>query len=368
MQIGSLTKQFTAAAVLKLVEQGEISLDGHIQRYLADFDTQGHEVAMRHLLNHTSGIRSYTAIFEDDVVPREAVLDTIQKHPFDFAPGEQYAYNNSGYYLLGVIIEAVTGVSYAEHMQETVFEPLGLEATRYCGYGAAPVPVGHVATGSRLEPAALEDISYPGAAGGLCSTAGDLLDWQEALVSGRVMTPDAYRMMVTPTVLGTGDTIGYGFGLGIGSFDDHAAVYHGGGIPGFNAYLAYYPEDRLGVAVVANTTSTPVGEIEEAVARAALDMPRLVEVDVTLTAEQRIRYLGTYDLGRLRFRVFEQDGEVMAEPTGQRVVRLVYQGNDSFRPDITGADIFIEFEVLDGRATSMTLHQGGQVIRAPRVE
>jgi CubicO group peptidase (beta-lactamase class C family) len=345
-----------------------MSVDDPVQAYLPEFDTQGQEVTIRHLLSHTSGIRSYTAIFDSGAASREAILDTIQKHPFDFAPGEQYAYNNSGYYLLGVIIEAVTGVSYAEHLRETIFEPLRLDATGYCGHDGQPIPVGHVTTSGGFEPAVLPNMGYPGAAGGLCSTAGDLLDWQEALVSGRVVAPASYRMMVTRTVLSGGDTVGYGFGLGIGSLDNRDAVYHGGGIPGFNSYLAYYPDDRLGVAVIANTTATPVGEVEEAVARAALGMPRLVEVEVTLTAEERARYIGTYDLGQIRFRVFEQDGEVVAEPTGQRVVRLIYQGDDSFRPDIPGTGIFIEFEVVDGRASSMTLHQGGQVILAPRME
>jgi len=143
-------------------------------------------------------------------------------------------------------------------------------------------------------------------------------------------------------------------------------VSHGGGITGFNAQLARYPDDGLGVAVLVNTTSAEVGAAEEAVARAALGMPRPVKADQPLGAEERARYVGTYDLGRIRFRVFEQDGHLMAEPTGQRVVRLVYQGGDAFRPDLP-ADILIEFRVEGGRATSLTLHQGGQVVEAPRV-
>ena len=366
LQIGSITKQFTAAAILQLVEEGKVGLEDSVQAYLPDFDTQGHTVTLRHLLNHTSGIRSYTAIFGTNPVPRETLLDSIQSHAYDFEPGEAYRYNNSGYYLLGVILEAATGERYGDYMAGRFFRRLGLEATTLCGHRAAVVPSGYEPTSSGLEPAVLSDMEYPGAAGGLCSTVDDLLDWQEALVAGDVVSPEAYGAMTTPTVLSAGRATAYGYGLQLARLGDYPRVWHGGGTVGFNAFLSYYPEQELGIAILANTSTGRLPAFEEVLARAALGLERFVKRDLPLDAEQRAAYVGTYDLGSRLFRVFDQDGSLIAEPTGQRPVRLMYQGDDAFRPDLP-ADILIEFHVENSRAGSLTLHQGGQAVEAPRL-
>ena len=269
-QIASLTKQFTAAAVLRLVDQGRMALDDPIQRYLPAFETDGHTVTIHHLLNHTSGIPSYTGVFGMDAVPEAVLVDSIQQLPFDFPPGEGYSYNNSGYYLLGLVLEAATGMPYEEHMQAALFGPLGLTSTRYCGHGA-PVPVGHAEGQGGLVPEVLPDMSYPGAAGGLCSTVGDLLRWQHALATGQVVSPASYARMTTPAAVPGVDDMIYGYGLSTGSVRGHPVIRHGGGIPGFNTFLAYYPEERLGIAVLVNTSQGGAQLMEEAIARALLE-------------------------------------------------------------------------------------------------
>lgn len=365
-QIGSLTKQFTAAAILQLVEQGRLSLDDPIQKFLPGFDTKGHTVTIHHLLNHTSGIRSYTAIYGMNPVPRATLIDTIQKHPFDFPPGARFLYNNSGYYLLGPILEAVTGMPYAQYVEETLFEPLGLRSTSYCGFAGEPIPVGYARASQALTSAQLSDMEFPGAAGGLCSTADDLLRWQRALVSGRVVRPETYTRMTTPATLTSGAPMTYAYGLSTGRVLERPVIAHGGGIPGFSTFMSWYPADSLGIVVLVNTSPGFPERIEQAIARAAFDLPRPVVKDLPLAASERSRYVGTYDLGELRVRIFEQRDHLMTQATGQSALRMKYQGDRTFLLD-SPREIRLVFEMDGGHASGFVLHQGGAEVRASRL-
>lgn len=369
-RIASLSKPFTAAAVLKLVEEGRIDLDAPIQEYLPAFITQGNTVSVRNLLNHTSGIHSYSDLFAGtgrQPVPRAAVLDTLQRHPFDFFPGEAYRYSSSGYYLLGVILEEVTGESYAQHLEVSLFEPLGLDDTGYCGYGGAEVPAGYRTVGDDLEAVVLEDSDFLGGSGGLCSTGADLVNWMQALATGRVIAPTSYALMTTPTVLPSGDTVPYGFGLDIEALEHHRVIAHGGQIGGFNARMAYYPAEGLSVAVLVNTNTPKAELVQNAVARAALGMDRLVPTNLPLSAEERGQYLGTYDLGPIQLRVFEDGERLLLQPSGQATAVLLFQGDGVFLADV-GRPARVEFSFEEGRATGLTLYQGSQQLEAQRIE
>ena len=318
LRIGSLTKQFTAAAILKLVEDGRIDLDVHIEEYLPGFSTQGHAVTVRHLLSHTSGIPNYTALYAGtgrQPVPRPEVLDTLQVHPFDFSPGEAYRYSNSGYYLLGVIIEEVTGDTYADHLQESLFDPLGLANTSYCGTSGAAEATGFRVRADTLEVVVLEDTDYLGGSGGLCSTAADLVRWQRALATGRVLRPSSYALMTTPTVIANGETVPHGFGVDLDDLEGHAVVEHGGATGGFNARMAYYPDDGLAVAVLINTNTPKADAVQQAVARSGLGLARLVPTDIPLTAEERARYVGIYDAGPIELHVVEEGKRLLLKPS-----------------------------------------------------
>lgn len=362
-RIASLTKQFTAAAILTLVDEGRIELDATVQTYLPGFSTQGQTVAVRNLLSHTSGIHSYSDLYGGTgrpPVPRAAVLDTLQRHPYDFPPGTEYRYSNSNYYLLGAMLEEVTGETYGRYLEASLFEPLGLEDTSYCGHEGEVIAAGYRAVADDLEAVVLDEAhDYLGGSGGLCSTARDLVQWQHALASGRVMDPRTYSLMTTRTVLLTGDTVPQGLGAAIETLENRAAIAHGGSLAGFNSHMAYYPEERVAIAVLVNTNTTKAETIQNAVARAALGMDRLVPRDLPLSAEQRAPYLGTFDLGPIEVRVFEDGGRLILQPSGQTAARLLHQGDDEFLADV-GDGIRIEFTVQDGRATQLALHQGPQ--------
>lgn len=278
-RIGSVTKQFTAAAVMQLVERGEISLDDRLDKFVPEFPVAGRAITVRHLLNHTSGIKSYTGLgFKFWGVSRRdlghsELLDLIKDEPADFQPGEKFMYNNSGYYLLGMILEKTTGFKYATYMKNRIFEPVGLASTVYCDN--EPIIPGRAsgyqpAFDGEIRNADMLSMKVPFAAGALCSTATDLVTWTYALAGGKVVKPESYQQMTARTTLNDGTGHPYGFGLANGELAGHRRVSHGGGINGFASSLAHYPDDGVVVAVLVNRGGTKVDAIAENVARAAL--------------------------------------------------------------------------------------------------
>lgn len=373
-RIGSVTKQFTAAAILRLVEHGKLSLDDEITKYLPDYPTRGNRVTIHHLLNHTSGIKSYTELgakwasrWSDDLT-HEQMLALFRDEPFDFTPGERWKYNNSGYYLLGMVIETVTGRPYAGYLESEFFRPLGLRHTSYCpNQPAAGHAEGYQVGSGGTTPAPALSMTHPYAAGALCSTAEDLARWTDALTEGRAVSPESFRRMTAATVLPSGTDTGYGYGLARGKLENAQRIAHGGGIHGFVSYLSHYPEQDVTIAVLTNSTGTNPQKLEETLARRVLGIPEPAVEDRPLAAAERARYVGTYDLGRLQIRVFEEGEKLVAQATNQPATRLLHQGSDEFRPEVDPA-IRIVFRVSGERAEGLDLHQAGQVVPARRVD
>jgi CubicO group peptidase (beta-lactamase class C family) len=372
-RIGSVTKQFTAAAVMQLVESGAIDLDDPMTEYLPDYPTQGHVVTIRHLLTHTSGIKSYTGLEEWQPTMRldltdEELVALFSDEPFDFAPGERYLYNNSGFYLLGMIVAEASGQPYRDYLRAHIFEPLGLASSSYCD--ERPIirnrAEGYELVRGELLNAQPLSMNHPGAAGALCSTVGDLLDWTRALRAGEVVSSASYAQMTTPGTLDSGATTGYGFGLGLGQLVGRATVSHGGGINGFNAMLAYYPDADLDVVVLSNTPGPHVDRTAETIAKWALGIAVATVRDEPIAAREIAAYVGAYRLAPgFELTVFEQNGQLWTQATGQGAARLRSQGDGTFVPTFDDA-VRVEF-VMDGdRATTLILFQGGRR-EAPRV-
>jgi CubicO group peptidase (beta-lactamase class C family) len=372
-RIGSVTKQFTAAAVMKLAEEGKVELDAPFSKYYPDFPTGEHIVTVRHLLTHTSGIKSYTGLGPKwlRTVPLELTHDEllalVRDEPFDFAPNERFQYNNSGYYLLGVLIEKVAGKPYARYLREDLLRELDLPRTRYGGNGE--IIAGRV-EGYRLVEGELQNdesigMSQPGAAGALVSTAGDLVRWQRALASGQVVGAESYGLMTTPHVLADGKATRYGFGLAASELGDHRSVGHGGGINGFNSMLTYYPNDGLSVAVLSNSEALGSGKIAERIARAVLGVESKVE-DLPVSAAEIERLSGNYHLEGtpLDMRLWGEGERMFTQATGQGQSRLLHQGDGEFRADFDN-DVRLVFEP-GAPAPAFTLFQGGAQIRAVR--
>jgi CubicO group peptidase (beta-lactamase class C family) len=282
-RIGSVTKQFTAAAIMRLAERGKLSLDDDLSRWVPEFPLQGHRVRLRQLLNHTSGIPNYTenpveeARAADDMTPLE-VVGLVARDTFEFAPGTRLAYTNTGYALLGLVIERASGLPYAEYVRRELFAPLGLRHTSYCpsrprgaewASGYAPHDDGVIVSAEYLS------MTHPYAAGALCSTVGDLVAWQHALAAGRVIAPASYARMTTPETLASGERLTYGYGLVVIQYHGHRLIMHEGGINGFSASLLRFPDDSLDVVVLCNTERSGSGVLAQNLARAVLGLPLL---------------------------------------------------------------------------------------------
>jgi D-alanyl-D-alanine carboxypeptidase len=257
-QIASVTKQFTAAAIMRLVERGALELSDSVRDYVPELDTRGRTITIEQLLNHTSGLPDYIRLITDPYKPmtQTEVVALINSGPLNFPPGTSWSYDNSGYYLLGMVIERITGLTYAEYLDREIIQPLGLLHTSYCGTNPAqPMPDGYLMFGGNVTAVRAAHNSLGYSAGSLCSSASDLRRWSEALTSGLVVTPQSYEQMTARTRLADGRTVGYGYGLGLGIRYGERVVEHGGSILGFLSYLGWYPEPDVRIAVLVNVTS-----------------------------------------------------------------------------------------------------------------
>jgi D-alanyl-D-alanine carboxypeptidase len=276
LQIGSITKQFAAAAILRLAERGALSLEDRIEKFVPELDTGGATITLRHLLSHTSGVKGLPL---DPYSPltREQFIQSVNGQPLEFTPGSKFSYSNSGYRLLGYAIESITGGSFADFVHREFALPLGLIDTGVCGTSNLPLPDGYgVLQGTWMRIPAL-DMSVPFAAGALCSTATDLVRWSHLLATGSVLLPVSYETMISPAGLANNTFAPYGLGLFLQNQLGRPAVWHTGGIDGFHSSLVYFPDRDIAVAAIINALPAPPGVsahfIAIDVARAALATP-----------------------------------------------------------------------------------------------
>ncbi len=261
-ETGSVTKQFTAAAVLRLRDQGKLSLDDDVTRWLPDFDTRGHTVTLRHLLAHTAGIADFTETPEFGSLstnirfPRDSAYALLQRYPSQFEPGEAQIYNNSGFWLLGLVIERASGMTYEDYIEQQILAPLGMTRSMYC-HSEENIPRrahGYFVSRDRvIRRAWTVAHTWPFAAGSLCSTVGDMVTWLQALHGGGVLSPTSYAEFITPSRLNDGTPLRYSIGLQVGP-DPSGLMYigHGGRGPGFWVEVGWYPEARMAVVVMIN--------------------------------------------------------------------------------------------------------------------
>ncbi len=260
-EVGSITKQFAAAAILQLHGQEQLSLDADIGQYLPEFNAKGRSIPLRRLLDHTSGIKGFTEIPEFGELsvspgPREKLLDVIDAYPFDFEPGDALIYNNTAYFLLGLVVEKVSGQPFEEYVEEHLFAPAGMSRSSYCSNSqiVAGKAQGYQLREGRLELASYHDHTWPYSAGSICSTVSDLLNWNQTLHEGELLTPTLYQEMITPQPLNDGTPVRYAMGV---THYEHATgrvIDHGGGIDGFRSFLRHYPESNLDIVVLLNSS------------------------------------------------------------------------------------------------------------------
>jgi D-alanyl-D-alanine carboxypeptidase len=371
-RIGSVTKQFTSAIALRMIERKELALDDELSKFVPDFPLQGRKVTVRHLLNHTSGIPSYTDIGEEWrakwplELTHEELLALVAGKPFDFEPGASWAYNNTGYYLLGMVLEKVSGKPYAQIVLDELAKPLALERTRY---DSNVELIKNRAQGYTMRDGTkvndqMIGMNQPGAAGGLLSTAGELARWMTALRGGKVVSPESFAAMTAPTQTGDGNGKHYGYGLMLGELEGRRRIEHGGGIFGFNSMLAWYPGDDVVVAVISSSEPVSSARIADEIATAALGIQRAPVLDLPLSDELAAKLVGEYRIEQLGLdvSVTSKDSRLFVQAAGQDAFQALHQGGVSFRAAFDNA-VRLEF-AEDGKV--FTLHQGGGVFHGAR--
>lgn len=370
-RIGSLTKQFTAAAVLLLVEDNKVDLDAPIGTYIDTVPPSWDKVTVRNLLNHTGGLPNYTnlpsfAATKSEPTTAAAILDRVKDLPLDFTPGEGWNYSNTGYVALTQLIENVSGLPYGEFLKSRIFTPLGMADTGYDLGDPAAEPdraKGYVQTSKGLADAERIDTTEAQGAGGISSSTHDLLRWEHALFGGKLLRAESLAAMTKPV------RNDYAMGLIIEKQPAGTRIWHNGAIDGFNSYLAWDPERKITVVVLGNVESMA----PDRVARKLLSVSQ--GKTVVLPSEHKgielpdtilNRYSGTYALGPGFTIVIEhKDGSLTATGSGQPTLAMMPEAEDRFYLREIDAELRFERDA-SGAVTALVLSQGGRDMVAPK--
>jgi D-alanyl-D-alanine carboxypeptidase len=364
-RIGSVTKQFTAVSILMLVEQGKLALSDPLEKFLPDYPVHGHTITVEHLLTHTSGIKSYTGMkdFEQraslDLTPAEMV-DYFKNQPMDFAPGRRWSYNNSAYFLLGVIIEKVSGLTYAGFLQQHIFDPLGMQHTFYDDPRRV---IPNRASGYTKDKDVIVNDRYlsmtqPFSAGALLSTIDDLLLWDEALYTEKLLPQAALQKALTPYHLVDGKEEHYGYGWGLHTFQGQPWIEHGGGINGFLCQAIRLPAQHLYIVVLSNTTAPKLGpsEVASRAAAIALGSPLPTFEPVELPAASLEAVAGEYvQLAGNHFSVSVVDGKLKLAAEGWPEILVHPVAEDCYMGDPFGSSQLRILRDPHGAVTAMEL-------------
>lgn len=331
-RIGSLTKQFTAAAVLQLAEGGKLSLDDKLSKYFPDFP-KGDSVTVHMLLTHTSGIKSYTNMPKFMSIaslpyPKDSVIAFFKNEPFEFSPGTNWNYNNSGYFLLGYIIEKVSGESYSEYVLRNVIKKADLENTVVDRLDSILInrAQGYSKTSTGWRNADFITMEFPYSAGAIVSTVEDMYVWNKALYSGKIVSSAMLTKMTTPY------SNKYGYGLGIDSMDTHKRIGHSGGIPGFISYDVYYPADNINIIVLSNNSS-PSPAIANALAAILFNKNVLLpykHLPVSMSSKELEKFVGKYQTSNNKYEVLLKDGKLYRRIEGAKDIELTPESDCKF--------------------------------------
>jgi CubicO group peptidase (beta-lactamase class C family) len=370
-QIGSITKQFTSAIILRLMEQHKLSLQDSLTKYIPDYPN-GNKITIENLLTHTSGIYNYTndAAFMVDgsthPIGRDSLINRFKYKPLDFQPGEKFNYSNSGYILLGYIIEKVTGQPYFQVVRQQIFQPLHMEHSGFdfTHLNSPDKAIGYTSPESTT-PAAIVDSSVSFAAGAIYTTVGDLYKWDRALRAGTIISSASQEKAYTPHLAS------YGYGWFVGMVYNKKVVEHGGGITGFVSDIRRIPEDETCIVVLDNqpneaNPSKITQDIAAILNGKDIKLPK-AKVATTLDTTLLHQYVGQYQISpTFTITITLDNGHLYGQATGQGKGELFAEKKDLFFPKIIEAEI--EFvRGADDKVEKLILHQNGQNVPGKRL-
>ena len=351
--IGSMNKAFTKTVILQLLEEGKLSLEDDITKFIPDYPTNGKKITVHHLLTHTSGIKSYTSMQEFgkvmtlDKSPLK-FIDFFKKEPMDFNPGEKYKYNNSGYFILGYIIEKVSGLSYPKFLQERIFDKIDMKNSYF---GSHTKLIKNRASGyqkrEEFSNAQYISLTLPYAAGSVMSTVDDMLKWQTAITRDVFVKEATIDKAFTNYTLNNGDKINYGYGWSLNEISDIATIEHGGAIPGYLSMGVFVPSKNVYVILFSNCGCKSPTDAALEIAALAIDKPRVTEDNmVKLTNEQLNKWVGTYKFtdDALRY-ITLKDGHLYSQRKGSSQEFKIYPTSPntfSFKEGFISYDFSLE--------------------------
>ncbi|MCA6364091.1 MAG: serine hydrolase [Bacteroidetes bacterium] len=338
LQLASITKQFTSVSILMLMEQGKLSLNDQLSKYIADYP-RGNEITLHHLLNHTSGITSYTNLPEFRAKTRldmrpEEIISSFKNLPLEFTPGERYAYSNSGYVLLGYIIEKLSGMSYGDFVQKNIFDKLGMKNSYYAdNYKVIP----RMANGYQLYEGNYENPEYmsptiPYAAGSLMSTIDDMFLWHSAIHHHTLISAQSQKLAFTNHTLTSGKLSNYGYGWAINEIAGTATLEHTGGMNGFTTSGIYVPERNIYSIVLTNRDDGKGPEAYNIKAVSALLGKSLIEkAPVTISEKELKKWVGAYQFEDVVRFISYENGSLYSMREGGRPIKLEPLSATEFR-------------------------------------
>lgn len=372
-QLGSITKQFTAVVVLKLAEQKKLALSDKLSKFFTGYP-KGDSITIQHLLTHSSGIYNYTEnqqfMRSEAVKPAtaEKMMAMFRDMPLNFTPGTKYAYSNSGYLLLGYIIEKVTGKKYEAVVREMIIAPLKMDKT---GFDFTNLRSPDKATGYTMMnelvkfPATIVDSSVSFSAGALYSTVGDLKKWHRAMQDFRIISKTSTALAYTPY------KSGYGFGWTIDTVYKKRVVEHGGGIFGFNTFISRVPEDDVVVVILNNMNIGGLEQIARSLLAIVYDQPYELpkeRKEVAVAESILHEYAGNYELiPGFIMKVSVMNGKLKVQPTGQPAYDLFAQSENVFFMKVVEAQATF-VRGADGKVEKMLWVQNGKEQTGKRIQ
>jgi CubicO group peptidase (beta-lactamase class C family) len=367
-RLGSITKQFTAASVLLLEERGKLKVEDAVKKYLPEAPAAWDKITIYNLLTHTSGIPNFTSFpeypkLEPFPITTEKLVAVFRDKPLDFQPGEKYSYSNSGFVLLGYLIEKISRQSYEKFLQENIFTPLGMKDS---GYDSNSALIPRRASGYTHGPNGFRNAGYvnmtiPFSAGALYSTTEDLLRWEQGLFGAKLLSPVSLQKMTTPF------KDDYAFGLLVQTRSGRKVIWHNGGIEGFNTHLEYFPDTKIAVAVLGNVNGTAPDEIGQKLGALAngdkITLPS-ERKEITVAPSILSGYVGVYQFTpRASMTITLNGGQLISQMSGQGKVPLFPESATMFFAKVVDAEV--EFG-KDDKGSYLILHQGGRDQKVPR--
>ncbi|WP_271782822.1 serine hydrolase [Aquimarina algiphila] len=336
-EIGSITKQFTAVAILMLVEQGKLNVKDEITKFIPDYPTHGKKITLHHLLNHTSGIKSYTEmnlseIKSKDMTPTE-LINYFKNEPMDFDPGQQWKYNNSGYIILGHIIEKVSSQTYEDFIEQHIFKKLKMGNSRY---GHKNEIIMNRAAGYQTREGYINSdrisMTLPYAAGSLMSTTEDLFKWQTALNQNVLIKKETLQKAHTNYPIANGEYTNYGYGWLTYDVNGVPAIQHGGGIFGYTSYAIYIPEEDVYVATLTNCNCNSPGNPTKKIAAMAIGKPyKTSKKNTNISPKELEKFVGVYEFEDKVIRIVTlKDNQLYSKRQGSTAFKIFPKNKTSF--------------------------------------